>query len=185
MVHTFVRLEDQLARIERLGLFAVFAGLVLMLFLQVIFRYVIEQPLASTEELARILFIWLVFLGAAYGSYTSQHFLVGFIFGAFPIRFQRVVGPMVDLLTILFLAVLLWVGWNTAMGATVQRFPVLGLPVMIQVMALPVGSGLMIFHTLMLVVRRRAGIPFATLDFTGDADKLLDRQSNSSDKDKP
>lgn len=159
MVRSLARIEDGVAKAERFAVFSVLMGLVAVLFLQVLFRFVIERPLDFTEELARILLIWLVFLGAAHGSYTGQHFVVDFLFRACPAGFQRLVGPLIDLATVAFLALVLWVGWNTAAAATVQRLPVLGVPVMVQVAAMPAGAALMILHTVMLIVRRRAGLP--------------------------
>lgn len=165
MIRALVRVEDAIARVERLAVFAALMGLVVILFLQVLFRFVIEQPLDFTEELSRTLLIWLVFLGASYGTYTAQHFVVDFIFTACPQAFQRVAGPLVDLLTVVFLGVILWVGWNTTLNATVQQLPVLGVPVMVQVIAMPIGAALMILHTLMALVRRKAGLAVAEPGF--------------------
>lgn len=186
MIRTLVGVEDRIARVERLAVFAALMGLVITLFLQVIFRFVIEQPLDFTEEVSRTLLIWLVFLGAAYGTYTAQHFVVDFIFTACPQAFQRIVGPLVDLLTVLFLAVVLWVGWNSSMNATVQQLPVLGVPVVVQVIAMPIGAALMILHTLMALLRRWAGLPVAEPGFHSAAPvPPTPGSSGSSDRQEP
>ena len=42
-----------------------FAGMTLAFFLQVVFRYVIDLPLGWTEEITKLLFAWVSFLGTA------------------------------------------------------------------------------------------------------------------------
>lgn len=155
MTRTLIRMEDGIARLEEIALFASLMSLVATLFLQVLFRFALEQPLDFTEELSRILLIWTVFLGAARGLYTGEHFLVDFIFRALPAPFRRLVGPLIDLATIAFLAAVVWVSWRSAMAGALQTLPVLGVSVTIQTMAMPVGTGLMTFHGLMLILRRR------------------------------
>ena len=41
---------------------------VVVVFAQVVTRYVFHSPLAWSEELARYMFIWLVWIGAAYAT---------------------------------------------------------------------------------------------------------------------
>ena len=50
---------------------AMLAATVLLTVLQVVFRYVLDSPLSWSEELARWLFVWSVFLGCAL--LISQH----------------------------------------------------------------------------------------------------------------
>ena len=54
------------------------AALVANVFAQVVVRYVTYQPLAGTEEIARLLFIWICLLGAAIGAKRGTHFAVNF-----------------------------------------------------------------------------------------------------------
>lgn len=42
----------------------VFASATLIIFLQIILRYVFNSPLMWAEELARIMFVWIVYMGA-------------------------------------------------------------------------------------------------------------------------
>lgn len=60
-------------------IFIVAAGLLVFLsvtlFIQVVFRYVIKQPLPWTEELARYALVWFAVLAAAAGAWSGQHFV--------------------------------------------------------------------------------------------------------------
>lgn len=67
MKHNYLnKLEDYL------GIILVF-GLAFLLAIQVIFRYVFSHPLGWTEELARYVFIWMIFVGAVIVSREREH----------------------------------------------------------------------------------------------------------------
>lgn len=50
------------------------AILSVVVLLQVVFRYALNNPLHWTEEMARFLLIWIVLLGAAIGIKRKSHF---------------------------------------------------------------------------------------------------------------
>lgn len=149
-----LRLERLAVRLEEVVIFVALSGLVINLFLQVLFRFVFKVPLDFTEEASRVLLIWLVFLGAARGAYSCQHFVVGLAFDAMPAAAQRLVGRLIDIVTILFLVMLVWHSWQAAQMGAVQTLPVLGTSVIVQTLAMPVGMGLMAWHAIMLLIRR-------------------------------
>ncbi len=51
----------------------ILSGMTLLIFVQVIFRYVIIQPLAWSEELAKFLFIWLTFVAGYVAARRGNH----------------------------------------------------------------------------------------------------------------
>jgi len=52
---------------------------VVVVFLQILSRYVFKAPLVWTEEVARFAFIWLVFLGVSVTERQAAHFRVTFL----------------------------------------------------------------------------------------------------------
>ena len=63
-------LDDKLE--EYLMVFLV-AVMTVLIFVQVVMRYVFSNSLAWTEELSRYLFLWSIWLGASYGVKTKTH----------------------------------------------------------------------------------------------------------------
>ena len=57
-------------------LVVMFGAMVVAIFLQVVFRYIFNSPLAWSEEVGRYLFIWTTFLGASVGAYYNKHIRV-------------------------------------------------------------------------------------------------------------
>lgn len=60
---------------EQIGILLIYA-LIFFTALQVFFRYVMNNPLGWTEELARYVFIWSIFLGAAISARDRRHIRV-------------------------------------------------------------------------------------------------------------
>ena len=53
-----------------------FAGLTIVVSLQVLTRFVLHLPMIWSEEVARFLFFWTVMLGAAHSVRTRRHFVI-------------------------------------------------------------------------------------------------------------
>jgi TRAP-type C4-dicarboxylate transport system permease small subunit len=65
------------------------AILVVVSFAGVIFRYVLNDSLVWSEELARYLFIWIIFLGAAIGVRQGAHIALDIFVAGLPARIER------------------------------------------------------------------------------------------------
>lgn len=146
--------ENLVVKAEEVVIFVSITALIVMLFLQVVFRFVLEAPLAFTEEAARLLFAWLIFIGAARALYVSQHFMVDIVHKHLPAPIRGAAGIVADAVTILFAILLAWTGYDLAAHGT-QVLPVLGLPVWVQTAAFPVGMILLTFHAICIVLDRK------------------------------
>jgi TRAP-type C4-dicarboxylate transport system permease small subunit len=98
-------IEDYLA----LGLFW---ALALTVFTQFYTRYVLNNSLAWTEEVARYLLICVTFLGSAMAVRKNSHIHVEFFYRWFPRRLARALATAVDLARVLFFLVCAWISWK-------------------------------------------------------------------------
>lgn len=102
------------------GLTAALLALVLaMVFLQVVFRYVLQVSVPFTEEAARYFGVWMVFLGAAVAVARESHIRVTFLLERAPRRVRAALLLLSDLLVLAFNATvvigglrLTWLNWN-------------------------------------------------------------------------
>ena len=78
------------------------ATLVVVLTLQVFYRYVLQIGLSWSEEVSRFLFIWFVYVSASYAVQMGTHIRVRFFVGLLPGRLARAVKIFSDLLWIAF-----------------------------------------------------------------------------------
>jgi TRAP-type C4-dicarboxylate transport system permease small subunit len=85
---------------------AAFSGILLCVLLQVFCRYVLNDPLTWSEELARYLFIWCAFLGWILASRHRSHLAMSFVAERLPPRVQAGLAAAIELATIAFAWVL-------------------------------------------------------------------------------
>jgi TRAP-type C4-dicarboxylate transport system permease small subunit len=93
--------------LDRMTLILV-AVLLLVVGLQIFFRYVLNHSLFWSEELARYLFVYLVFLGAAIILRKERHIQVSFFVERLAPPVQKCVALFVDLILLAFAGVVLW-----------------------------------------------------------------------------
>ena len=116
----------------------------IMIFLQVIFRYVIKAPLSFSEELARYMFVWSVAMGSALALRKRKHIGVEVFVQWLPVRFRDQVEIVGSLLSLLFFGLLVWYGF-VMVGATMDQLsPALLLPMGYVYLAIP-SSGIVLF----------------------------------------
>jgi len=82
-------------------------GMACLVFLQVVFRYVFNDPLTWTDELARVLIIWMVYLGLAISARKHADVVMGGLIDVLPAGVKDRLLVLKDLLVVLFVAVVL------------------------------------------------------------------------------
>jgi len=70
----------------------------LLIFVQVIMRYVVRNSLTWSEELARYLFIWLIYFGISYGAKIRKHIKIEAFLGLWPKSIRKYIPIVGDIL---------------------------------------------------------------------------------------
>jgi len=76
----------------------VFILMIIVCFLQVFFRYVLNKPLFASEEIARLFAVWLTFLGSSMAIRYREHISVDILYVRVPSRIQEVFKLLSDIL---------------------------------------------------------------------------------------
>ena len=74
----------------------------IIVFVQVVMRYVFNSAFPWAEELSRYLFIWIIYLGISYSCRTRRHVRVTFLLERFPDTVYRIVMVLGDLLFLFY-----------------------------------------------------------------------------------
>lgn len=159
VLRTLTRFDDLLARTEAAFLITLVAVMTTVVFLQVVYRYVLTQPLYWSEELARYLFVWLSVLGAALGLQKRGHFGLDIIFRMLPRRTKRCMGFLVHLLMGVVIVVILVQGIILVQKTALQESPAMGISMGWAYACLPVGAALMAIHLAIIFLKDVVGRP--------------------------
>lgn len=68
----------------------VLASMVALVFFNVVLRYAFHLSITWSEEMARYLFVWVIFLGAIVASKEKSHLGVDLLIGSVPRKFQKI-----------------------------------------------------------------------------------------------
>ena len=130
-------------------------------FLGVFSRYVMRSTFTWYDEIARLLFVWIVFLGAAVGVRRSGHFRLHLVIDRFPAALRRV-ADIVGVLAIMgFGLVLIQQGWTLVELGQFQQTPVMGLSKGYVYASMPAGGALIVLFSLRHLWRALTGAPAA------------------------
>lgn len=152
-VRAFTKFDNILAKGEAWLLITLVAVMTGVVFLQVVYRYLLTQPLHWSEEMARYLFVWISLLGAALSMQRRGHFGMDFFFRMLPRRGRRFIAYLVYLLVGIVVLVLLVYGIVLVGKTTDQRSPAMEISMGWAYACLPVGAALMSFHLLSILLQ--------------------------------
>jgi TRAP-type transport system small permease protein len=113
-------------------------------FLQVTSRYTGLIFLPWTEEVARLLFVWVVWVGAAAGLFRGTHIRFDFVVERLPARIRRAMAFAVSIGVGLFLIVVVRYGYEVAQSQTASTFLTFNLSVKYTYLSAVLGSALML-----------------------------------------
>ena len=77
--------------------------LVTLIFINVVMRVFLNSGFSGQEEISRIFYVLVVYIGASYGIRTNDHIRVNVIVEILPPKAQKVLGILTDLI---------WAGFN-------------------------------------------------------------------------
>jgi TRAP-type C4-dicarboxylate transport system permease small subunit len=131
----------------------IFAALITSVFLEVFFRYVLDNPSPQLFELSIYCFVWVIYLGGALATRYNQHVRFDLIYRSLPQKAQRALEVFFDLLTNGVLLFLLF----PAIRYTIQMYPIkasaLRVPWTFLLVVFPVFVALVIIHNFTTIVK--------------------------------
>ena len=118
---------------------------VVLVFFQVVMRYVFQNSLSWSEELARYIFLWQTWLGASYAVKEHRHLRVEMLADRFKGRSRLVFELFVLLVWFGFSAFLAYQGYRMTafLAQSGQSSAAMQIPISWAYASVPVGCGLM------------------------------------------
>lgn len=151
------RIDRALAKIVDAILAALMVGLVGAVFTQVFSRYVIQDSVPWTEEVARYLLIYLTFVGAAVAVREHTHLRVDFLVVRLPQVVQRMVGIVMTLGITISGVLLVVYGYSYTERSMGTISPAIGESIAWIYAAMPLAGALMVAYSIPSLLRQVAG----------------------------
>ena len=134
-----------LGKVEEAFCAASLLATALVLFVNVVLRYVFSASTSWAEELIRYLMIWITFIGGSVCVRRGAHIRMDFLLGMMPERYAGALTLLVYLIAAGFCAALCWYSCRLVKFTVEleQTSPAMGIPMWIPYLAMPMGSALM------------------------------------------
>ena len=120
--------QDRLVRLLEYICTALYILMTLLLFTQVVLRYIFAQSLFWAEEASRFSMVWLIFLGAVIAACQGAHTRIGFFVELLPGVPRRFVEGCAMLLCAVTCGAIAWYGITIVKVAMLATSPAMGLP---------------------------------------------------------
>lgn len=137
----FLRFEENLAAL-------CLGGLLVTLFLQVFTRFITRDPLSWTEEAARYLYVYVVFLGSSAAVTERSHVAIDFFVLKLSRPLRLAIGLLVNVCVLFVLANLFYWGIRATLRQLNIPLVVLDIPYAWVYVIVPVTAVLMTIRTL-------------------------------------
>lgn len=139
-----------------------FVSLILLVFAQVIFRFVFHNSQPWIDEVSRFLFIWIIYLGGTITIRKGINITFDLLIDSLTSKTWMVVFTIVNIICISFLLLIVVLGFNISFINRIQASSLLGLNMGIVTLAIPIGGILMIVsqieYYLTTLKKRKEGI---------------------------
>ena len=160
----FFKITNILESLVRIVMMLLLSGMVVLIFSQVLFRYLFNQPIAWTEELSRHFMIWAALLGAAVAYRKKAHLGVDVLVQQFSLQWQEAVVWFVHLMSIFFSGFLVYFGIAIVKKTMNQLSSALTIPMGYIYASIPVGAAIILVFAVEKLFERRVAaensVPF-------------------------
>ncbi|MDO4547250.1 MAG: TRAP transporter small permease [Clostridia bacterium] len=131
----------------------ILGGMTILIFIQVVFRYVFTNPLAWSEEIAKYLFIWMTFIGGYVGARQNKHIGVEALQKALPGVLGKGVKSLAYLITAAFFIIVLYNTCAYWPRLAMQTSPALEIPITFVYLSMIIGSLFMALWYILLALK--------------------------------
>lgn len=116
--------------------------MVILVFVQVVMRYIFNNSLSWSEELVRYIFIWQIWLGASVGAKNNDHIRIEIFTSKMKQKPREALEIIINLMIFAFYLFLIWQGivYLKTVISTNMTSTGLQIPLWFVYISLPIGS---------------------------------------------
>lgn len=142
------KISDGIYKVSGVFIIIALGVIVVLVFTQVVSRYVLKFPIDWAQELTVYLLIWMVFIGCSMGLRQGEIASLSFFVDKFPDKVAIWLTFVADSVLIIFLTVCIVFNMDIIQFAMRQASPVLSIPMGWISLSVTVSAALMVFYSL-------------------------------------
>jgi len=144
-------------RLIKTAIILLFAVQVLVVFNQVVWRFVFNDPFSWSEELARYLQVWLILLASSVCIRKGRHLAVDFATHVLPFRINKILKQIIMVCIMGFTWILIVFSVQMILITIHQITPAMRVPILVVYSAFPV-AGICMFMESLIVFLKLVGV---------------------------
>lgn len=148
-----IKLFSYLNNIEEIITTLFLVIMCIFVFLQLLYRYLLSNPLLYAEEIARYAYIWATFIGLSLSTKTKEHIRIDFFVEKMPLKIKRLVNILMSFVTLALLVFLSYWGMRLVDFNKVMLSPALRMPLYIVYISFPLGTTLASIRTIKIIFK--------------------------------
>ncbi|GIQ62638.1 membrane protein [Paenibacillus cisolokensis] len=150
-MQTVMKWIDAINKVVGIIVGLILAAMSVIIIAQIFSRFLFHSPLTWSEEVARYLMVYMVFLGAPLALRQHRMIAIEVVAESVGAKARKVLKIATMLISIVFFIILLVQG-NDMMGIVGrQHSAALGIPMNIPYMAIPIGAALMLLNAIAVI----------------------------------
>jgi TRAP-type transport system small permease protein len=141
------KIDNRIQRFEGWCLVFLISCMLVLGLMQVISRFVIQQPIGWSEPMLTYMFVWSCFLGASLAVAKGAHFEVELFVDRLTPATQKYIALFVHFLIVLFSVGMVWKGLILVEANQTQEMAAMPFSMMWPYLAMPVSGLFVIIHS--------------------------------------
>lgn len=142
------KVSNIIATIEKFLSILLIAGITLVLFTHVIFRYILNDPIYWANEASIFMMAWATFLGGSLGLKYKMQSSFTFITSILPARQEKILSVITHILMLSFLGILIYFSFEWVLSLSGSTSSSMRIPMWIPYSCVPVGLTFAFIHLL-------------------------------------
>lgn len=139
-----------LDHVTRYAVIGAMAAMTVLVVTQVVFRYAFSSAIDWSEEVARLAFVWAMFLAIPHGIRRGVHVGIDALFVKFPPLWQDRLFRLSSALAALLMAVIFWFAWQVTLYTWPEMMPTLNMTAAVYYVAVLLAAVHSVLHLVLL-----------------------------------
>lgn len=128
--------------------------MVVVIWFEVVERYFLHLGYTWTEEFSRYVMIWAALLAVSCGAFYREHIGLNIVQRFLPPTAAKILGVILDLVSITFFLFLTWYGIGMTKTGLGQYATIFGITMVVPFAAVPISSALTAFQIFAAMLRK-------------------------------